>query len=119
MLKIFDANYADFNKSDCLIHSDSHAFNILVEAKPDEQDLDLFAPDGTVVICDFEMTSVGPFGRDAGLVLAWPLACMVAHALKNTESNTEYNANIQTRHFVEIFLKCYLSEMSSGRTAKK
>jgi len=40
--------------------------------------------------------------------------------------NTEYNANIQTRHFVEIrhfietFLKCYLSEMmSSGRTAKK
>ena len=115
LLKIFDANYAVFNKSDCLIHSDSHAFNILVEAKPDEQDLDLFAPDGTVVICDFEMTSVGPFGRDAGLVLAWPLACMVAHALKNTESN----ANIQIRHFMETFLKCYLSEMSSGRTAKE
>eukprot|EP00985_Skeletonema_marinoi_P027320 scaffold22244_cov73-Skeletonema_marinoi.AAC.1 len=65
LLKIFDANFADFNKSDCLIHSDSHAFNILVEAKPDEQDLERFAPDGTVVICDFEMTSVGPFGRDA------------------------------------------------------
>ncbi len=53
LLKIIDANHADFHKSDCLIHSDSHAFNILVEAKPDEQDLDLFAPDGTVVLCDW------------------------------------------------------------------
>lgn len=58
---------------------------------------------------------VGPQARDVGLVLAWPLACMVAHALKHTESN----ANIQIRHFVETFLKCYLSEMRSGRTAKE
>ena len=115
LLKIVDANHADFYKRDCLIHSDSHAFNILVEAKPDEQDLDLFAPDGTVVICDWEMAMVGPHGRDCGLVLSWPLACMVAHALNNTESH----ANIQIRHFIETFLICYLSEMSSGRTAEE
>lgn len=115
ILKMIDANYIDFNRSDCLVHSDSHAFNILVEAKPNEQDLDLFAPDGTVVLCDFEMTSVGPFGRDAGLVLSWPLVCMVSHALKNTESN----ANIQIRRFIETFLTCYLSEMSTGKTAQE
>eukprot|EP00986_Skeletonema_menzelii_P001113 scaffold304_cov80-Skeletonema_menzelii.AAC.7 len=115
LLKVLDANHADFKRNECLIHSDSHAFNILVEAKPDEQDLDLFAPDGTIILCDFEMTSVGPFGRDAGYVLSWPLACMVAHAIKNTESN----ANIQIRRFIETFLKCYLSEMSCGRTAEE
>ena len=113
LLKVLDANHADFQRSECLVHSDAHVFNILVEAKPDDKDLDLFAPDGTVVICDFEMTSVGPFGRDAGYVISWPLTCMVAHSLNNTESN----ANIQIRHFIENFLKSYLSEMNCGRTA--
>jgi hypothetical protein len=53
LLKVIDANHADFRKSDCLIHSDSHTFNILVEAKPNQRDLDLFAPNGTVVLCDW------------------------------------------------------------------
>ena len=115
LLKILDANRNDFKLGLVLSHSDSHMFNILVEAKPDDRDLDLFAPGGSVVLCDWEMAMPGPHGRDCGLVLSWPLACMVAHALENTESN----ANNQIRNFIETFLKCYLSEMSSGRSPRE
>ncbi|KAL7547100.1 hypothetical protein ACHAWF_010416 [Thalassiosira exigua] len=62
--RIVDANIADFHKRDCLIHSDAHVFNILVEAKPSIEQLEMFGPDGTVVLCDWEMAMAGPIGRD-------------------------------------------------------
>ena len=34
MIKIMDANLANYRQRDCIIHSDSHVFNILVETKP-------------------------------------------------------------------------------------
>ena len=34
MMKIMDAQIARYHDQDCLIHGDSHVFNILVEAKP-------------------------------------------------------------------------------------
>jgi thiamine kinase-like enzyme len=50
-----DAHFAKYHDRDCLIHSDSHVFNILVEAKPSIEELEDFGPDGTVVLCDWEM----------------------------------------------------------------
>ena len=34
VMKIINASIADYHQKDCLIHSDSHCGNILVEAKP-------------------------------------------------------------------------------------
>jgi len=53
--KIMDANYANYHEADCFIHSDSHVFNILVEAKPSIEELEDFGPDGSVTLCDWEM----------------------------------------------------------------
>lgn len=55
VMKIVDANIADYHKRDCLIHSDSHVFNTLVEAKPSIELLEDFGPNGTMVLCDWEM----------------------------------------------------------------
>jgi hypothetical protein len=55
LMTILNANITSLGKRDCLIHGDSHVFNILVEAKPSINELDKFGPDGTVVLCDWEM----------------------------------------------------------------
>ena len=52
--QIIDANRANYDDRDCLVHSDAHAFNILVEAKPDVSTLERFGPNGNVVLCDCE-----------------------------------------------------------------
>lgn len=70
----------DYNRRDCLVHSDVHAFNILVEKKP-EDGMESFGPKGDVVLCDWEMTFAGPIGRDLGLAFAWPVSSMMCHAL--------------------------------------
>ena len=54
VMKIVDANIANYHQRDCLIHSDCHAFNILVEAKPSIEKLEQYAG-GTMVLCDWEM----------------------------------------------------------------
>ena len=55
MLKVVEANVADYHTRDCLIHSDSHAFNIIVEAKPSIEQLENFGPNGNFVLVDWEM----------------------------------------------------------------
>jgi thiamine kinase-like enzyme len=50
-----DAQIARYHERDCLIHGDSHVFNILVEAKPSIEELEDFGPNGTMVLCDWEM----------------------------------------------------------------
>jgi hypothetical protein len=55
MMKIMDAQIARYHERDCLIHGDSHVFNILVEAKPSIEELEDFGPNGTMVLCDWEM----------------------------------------------------------------
>ena len=54
VMKIINANIANYHQRDCLIHSDCHAFNILVEAKPSIEKLEHYAG-GTMVLCDWEM----------------------------------------------------------------
>ena len=55
MMKIMDAQIARYYEQDCLIHGDSHVFNILVEAKTSIEELEDFGPNGTMVLCDWEM----------------------------------------------------------------
>lgn len=47
-------------------HTDLHMFNILVERKPDINQLDLFGDKGIFCICDWEMCMAGPLGLDMG-----------------------------------------------------
>ena len=55
VMNIINALTANYHQRDCLIHSDCHAFNILVEAKPSIEELEAFGKNGTMVLCDWEM----------------------------------------------------------------
>ncbi len=67
---------------ECLIHSDSHVFNVLVEKKPSIETLQQFGDKGNLVICDWEMEYAGPRGRDAGIFQSFPICCAMAHAVQ-------------------------------------
>ncbi len=65
---------------ECINHSDSQCFNLLVESKPSIDKLQAFGEKGDLAICDWEMAMAGPHGRDAGIFQAWPIACALTHA---------------------------------------
>eukprot|EP00986_Skeletonema_menzelii_P017659 scaffold20957_cov144-Skeletonema_menzelii.AAC.4 len=114
MLKTVEANLADYNTRDCLIHSDSHVFNIIVEAKPSIDELETFGPNGNFVLVDWEIMA-GPKGRDVGLALSFPIGCMVAHALKG---HLDANESINT--FIISLLDTYAKCMSeAGKTPEE
>ena len=102
--KVVDGIISNYHQRDCLIHSDSHVMNILVESKPSVEELELFGPNGTMVLCDWEMAMAGPQGRDAGLALAFPIACYISHALNGlvVESIPE---------FITILTESYLDNV--------
>ena len=87
---------------DCLVHNDLHAFNILVNPQPAKGDetiddgelgaLSRFAvpwvkadKDLSVKICDWEVAGLGPIGRDVGLLIGWPIACLLWHTKLGSE----------------------------------
>ncbi|KAL7536712.1 hypothetical protein ACHAXR_007354 [Thalassiosira sp. AJA248-18] len=109
VLKIIDAVIADYGKRECLIHSESHAFNILVEAKPSIEMLEEFGPKGTCVIDDWEMAMAGPQGKDIGLALAYPIGCMISHAL-----NGHDDANVSIEIFINTLIDTYLAKMTEA-----
>lgn len=55
MNNIAERNLADYNTRDCLIHSDAHVFNIIVEGKPSIEELENFGSKGSFVLVDWEM----------------------------------------------------------------
>ncbi|CAB9497785.1 Methylthioribose kinase [Seminavis robusta] len=65
------------NTRDCLVHSDLHVKNILVEREA--------AKDGTVSIVDWEMAFSGPIGRDLGSFFPFLLCCALAHAISGKQ----------------------------------
>lgn len=65
---------------ECINHSDSHVFNLLVERKPSVDKMQQFGDKGDLIICDWEMAMAGPYGRDVGLFQAWPISCALFHA---------------------------------------
>ena len=58
VMKILNTHVSIYLQPDCLIHGDSHVFNTLVEPKPSIEELEEFGPDGTFVLCDWEMAMV-------------------------------------------------------------
>ena len=75
----------DYMKRETFVHADTHAFNILVEPRPTkskETTTSRFGPNGTVIVCDWEMAMAGPVGQDPGKVMGWPLVCALSHAIQ-------------------------------------
>jgi len=72
---------SSFESRECLAHNDSHAFNVLVEKKPNTNNLDKFGAEGKYVLCDWEFSMAGPRRGDIGRIQAFPIACILAHAL--------------------------------------
>ncbi|KAL9186324.1 hypothetical protein ACHAXT_005562 [Thalassiosira profunda] len=113
--KVMEANIANYHRRDCLIHSDSHVFNILVEAKPSIEHLETFGPNGTMILCDWEMAMAGPMGRDVGLALSFPIGCMIAHALEGHAMSLE-----GIEMYVRDLIDAYCAEMEkAGKTPEE
>ncbi len=93
-----------YRAKDISCHADLHAFNILVEGKPDISTLERFGKNGCFVICDWEMAMVGPIGLDCGRLYSIPVACIISHTLNG-------NVGIET-HFVE-YMSLSWSEYTS------
>ena len=87
---ISNQSLSDLLKKDCLAHSDTHVFNILVEKKPDISTLEYFGPDGRYVLCDWELTMSSCVGRDIGLTFTFPVACIIAHAMNGNRVASEH-----------------------------
>lgn len=113
---ILNDNIQDFQLTrDCLIHNDFHVFNILVEKKPSVEKLENFGPDGTVVVCDWEQTIVGPIGRDLGQALAAPIGCLIGHMLNGyREASIDNYINTLLDHYFDRMAK---SGKSDGELA--
>lgn len=77
---IVDESVENLREQQCLNHSDCHCFNLLVERKPNVDDLLSFGINGDLVICDWEMALAGPCGADSGTFQSWPIACALMHA---------------------------------------
>lgn len=76
---------AAYETQHCLVHSDVHGFNVLVEPKPSIERLQDFGEKGTFKLVDWEMAYVGPVGRDIGIMMAFPIACALSHAISGAE----------------------------------
>ena len=77
------------NTRDCLVHSDLHVKNILVERRRNTSlGENWFGPTGTFSVVDWEMAFAGPVGRDLGTLFPFPLCCALAHALGGNMEGT-------------------------------
>ena len=120
-LKLILRNYRDtLNRTDCYVHGDCHVFNMLVEPTPSmESIIQTFQNDtdvennnannntGDFTLIDWELSHVGPIGKDIGFFFPFPLACVFAHAINGDHDGssksilkfldvlwTEYASNI-------------------------
>jgi len=98
----------DLHRADCVIHNDCNLFNVLVAVEENnmngDQDtgdhgktdysvdekknedittslgMDNLARISRLVLPSWKMARLGPIGRDLGLPIAWPIACLLWHA---------------------------------------
>jgi hypothetical protein len=63
-----DNSLVQYEEPDVLLHGDFHVLNILVEdfSENDNGDVVSFGPNGSLHICDWDMSHVGTLGRDIG-----------------------------------------------------
>ena len=85
---------ADYHKKDCLVHSDSHVFNILAESKPS---IDHFWP------------------RWYSCIISFPIGCLICFGL-----NGQIEANESIEVYITSSLDEYLELMSeAGKSANE
>lgn len=77
MVDEMDAEY--MNVRQVYNHNDTKLFNILVEEQPS---VDTFGERGSFALCDWEMSIKGKSGKDIGIFWAWPVACIMCHAVQ-------------------------------------
>ena len=87
---------------DCLIHNDTHCFNLLVERRRDNHTQHKFGTKGSIHICDWEMALAGPRGADLGKVICFPMACAICHAMNGNRAKAYHI--LET---IEQFWDCY------------
>ena len=109
------ANYSGSDEtSNCLIHGDYHVLNILVEetAKVVKEGAcgieieEMFGRHGAVVICDWEGAVTGPRGRDIGVFLSFPLACVMVFHVTGQTSKANHISLI-----LDLFWETYAAEL--------
>lgn len=97
---------------ECLMHNDSHVFNILAEAKPSIEQLEEFGPEGRICLVDWEMCTPGPIGRDIGLAMSFPFVCALTHALNGHLAPVDSIVS-----YINTLLDVYLKQMKdSGKS---
>ena len=113
LLKILQANIDNLDQRDCLIHSDAHVFNILVESKPSIAELEQFGQEGLMCLCDWETAIVGPIGKDIGGAIAAPVGCLVGHMLNGYREES-------IDKYINTLLDDYTSKMmEAGKTQEE
>ena len=112
LMQILQANINNLDTQDCLIHSDAHVFNILVEPKPDISKLEDFGPEGLMVLCDWETCIMGPIGKDVGGAIAAPIGCLVGHMLNGYRERSIDN-------YINTLLDDYTSKMLKQERLRK
>jgi len=130
VMELLQNTHDDFNRREILCHSDTHPFNVLVEpvlrmetdssssnigsrgSKATPQTL--FGPDGSFVLCDWEMSFVGPVGRDVGMFLPFPISCAFRHAVQGKREEAEHLLDVTVE-----FLDAYAAAMRLEQKKKK
>lgn len=101
--------YQYLNARDCLVHSDLHVKNILVERMSLNKKGHVFGPTGAFSVCDWEMGFAGPIGRDLGTLFAFPLCCALSHAL-----NGNIGATCDILDCIELTWEMYAQTLREG-----
>lgn len=112
--KIYEKLRANYiNDRGCLVHSDPHVFNIIVEKKPSVENLSGFGQHGSFSLCDWEMAFAGPIGRDIGVFNAFPIVCAIAHAM-----NGHADASKNILEFLDLLWDEYATALDKGNKSK-
>jgi hypothetical protein len=100
----------DVEETDCMIHGDSHVFNMLVGANPSIETLEKFAESGDIVLIDWEFCHCGPIGKDLGWFYPFPIAACLAHAL-----NGELPSSENILNFMDTLWEEYAASVSTEK----
>merc|ERR1712045_308327 len=85
--RIAGACEQELMRTDCYVHGDCHAFNLLVEGNRSAFEDD--KSNGDVAIIDWEMAHCGPIGKDLGWAQCFPVACLFAHAINDDRPSSK------------------------------
>lgn len=124
--KVTEGYTEALQRTDCIIHGDAHGFNILVAGKPNslagliesfndtnddtENNYGNNKSDGDFCLIDWEMSHVGPIGKDMGWLSAFPLSCLLAHSSHGDTVSAESIVN-----FLKILWKDYAEALNDDK----